>query len=111
MKTLKIDDNNNLVISQNNLQIIDGIDACAQDTKTRVGLVMGENPSDITEGIDFYNEVLGKLGGTDYILEAVRKRILANTEIVNVNSLNFVKKDNSLILTAKISTIYGVMEL
>ena len=62
MQTLRLDDGNNLVIADKGLVVIDGADACAQDTKTRIGLVRGENPYDTTEGVDYYNELLGKMG-------------------------------------------------
>lgn len=62
MQTLQLDANNNLLVTEKNLTVIDGIDACAQDTRTRVGLCRGENPYDVTEGADYFNELLGKMG-------------------------------------------------
>ena len=38
MQTLKLDENNNLVIFQENLQVEDGVEACAQDTRIRIWL-------------------------------------------------------------------------
>lgn len=113
MQTLKLDENNNLVLSRGELVVIDGIDACAQDTKTRIGLVRGENPYDITQGADYYNELLGKMGGTEYIREEVRKRILDNEEIVGIKLMT-IEEDHAnqqTTVTANIATIYGDIEL
>lgn len=111
MQTLKIDENNNVVVFQGNIQIIDGVEACAQDTKTRIGLCHGENPYNTGEGIDFFNNFLGKMGGQDYIREEIRQRIMANDEIVQVNSLDISHEKDKLIITSEISSVYGVFPL
>lgn len=113
MQTLKLDEANNLVVSAGGLIVIDGVEACAQDTKTRVGLVRGENPYDVTQGADYYNELLGKMGGTTYIREEIRKRILDNDEIIGIKQMA-VEEDRATqrtTLTANIATIYGDFEL
>lgn len=111
MQTLQLDEHNNLVFADGSLTVIDGINACAQDTKTRVGLCLGENPYDTEEGIDYFNSVLGKMGGVDNIREKIRKRITANDEIVQINSLQVKQNGKRLNITADISSIYGVFEL
>lgn len=111
MQTVQLDRNNNLVITNGSLTVIDGVDACAQDTATRVGLCAGENPMDTTEGIDYFNDILGKLGGLDYIREKIRKRILANDEIVQIENLEISAKDGEVNVIAEISSIYGVFEI
>lgn len=111
MQTVQIDADNNLIIVNGSLKVIDGVEACAQDTKTRVGLCQGENPFDTTEGIDYFNNILGKIGGFDYVREAVRKRILANDEIVQIESLNVTYNNRQLDVLADVSSIYGVFEL
>ena len=52
MESLKIDADNNLVLTQGNLAIAAGVDACAQDTRTRIGFARGENPYDTAAGQD-----------------------------------------------------------
>lgn len=111
MQTLKLDENNNLVIFQENLQVEDGVEACAQDTRTRIGLCRGENPYNTDDGADFFNEFLGKMGGRDYIREVIRQRILDNEEIVQVNSLRLSTEKDKLVISSEISSIYGVLTL
>lgn len=113
MQTLKLDDDNNLVIADKGLVVIDGVEACAQDTKTRIGLVRGENPYDTAEGADYYNELLGKMGGTAYIRAEISKRILANDEIVGIKRMTIDEDREAHVttLTANIATIYGDVQL
>ncbi len=111
MQTLLIDQNNNLILERNNMQVTDGIDACAQDTRTRVGIVRGENPFDTAQGADYFNELLGKMGGQDYLREAIRERIADNDEIVQINNLQVETDNDTTKVVSEISSIYGVFSL
>lgn len=111
MESLKIDADNNLVLTQGNLAIAAGIDACAQDTRTRIGFARGENPYDTAAGTDYFSTILGKMGGIDYIREQIRSRIMDNNEITQINNLALTYEDGALNLAAKISTIYGNISL
>ncbi len=107
MQTLKIDDNNNLVIANGSLVVIDGIEACAQDTKTRIGIVRGEDPYDTEKGVDFYNKMLGKMGGEDYIRSEIQKRINDSDEVLGITRMTMEHINNEINITADIATIYG----
>lgn len=111
MKTLQIDENNNLVMVQGRITVIDGIEACAQDTRTRVGICKGENPYNTEQGADYFNEILGKIGGEEYIRENIRSRILDNEEIVKINNMKVSRDKTTTSVTAEISSIYGVFTL
>ena len=111
MKTLQIDQNNNFVITQGSLKVIDGINACSQDIKTRIGLNVGEDLQDITKGINYFNEVLGKSVGEDDLKHQIRERILDSDEVLGVDSLEFKSENNKIILTSQITTEYGKVEL
>lgn len=111
MQTLQIDDRNNLVLSNTSLVVIDNVNACAQDTKTRVALCLGENPYNTNEGIDFFNNILGRMGGVDFIRESLRKRILDNDEIIEIRNLSIEKNGDVLNVVADIMSIYGVFEV
>lgn len=111
MQTLQLDEHNNLVLADGSLTVNEGINACAQDTKTRVGLCQGENPYNTEEGIDYFNEVLGKTGGIEGVREIIRRRIKDNDEIVQINRLSASSTNGILNVTAEISSIYGVFEL
>lgn len=111
MQTLKLDDNNNLVLNQNSLVILDNIEACAQDTRTRIALFKGEDFTDTTRGISYFDNVLGVYVGQDDIKNQIKKRILDNPEIYSINRINLTKTDNKVQLNTEINSIYGVLEL
>lgn len=111
MTTLQMDDNNNLVVQNHNLHTIHGISACAQDTKTRVGIVQGENPYNTEQGIAYFDDVLGKLGGTEYVKLAITDRILDNPEITGVTNIDITSNGDETTVTADVETIYGVTQI
>lgn len=111
MQTLKLDENNNLVLDKNNLQILNGIEACAQDTRTRVGICRGENPYNTSQGADYFGEILGKMGGQGYVRDIIRERIGDNEEIVQINSLEIFHNKETMQVVAEISSIYGVFTI
>lgn len=111
MQTLGIDDNNNLIIKQGSLLIKDEIEAYAQDLKTRIGLNARENPFDLSEGIDFDVDVLGKSGGKTYLKQAVRERILSFEGTDNIGVLEIEKIGDNVILTSEVESTYGRIRL
>ena len=111
MTTLQMDDNNNLVVLNRTLHTSTGIVACAQDTRTRVGIVQGENPYNTEQGIAYFDEILGKLGGVEYMRLAITSRILDNPEINGVTNLDIASEDGTTTITADVETRYGVTQL
>lgn len=107
MKTVWLDENNNLVLRAGSLQIKEGIEALAQDIKTRVGLYRGENRFDITEGIAYDDEMLGKFGGIEYYKQVIRNRIEGADEVEGVKRITVEKNGTQLTITADIKSIYG----
>lgn len=106
-----MDSNNNLVVQNHNLHTTHGIIACAQDTRTRVGIVQGENPYNTEQGIAYFDDVLGKLGGTEYVKLAISERILDNPEINAVTNIDITSKGDTTTVTADVETIYGVTQI
>jgi hypothetical protein len=111
MKTVFLDENNNIVLKAGNIQLKDGIEALAQDIKTRVGLYHGENRFDITEGIEYDNEILGKFGGMEYYRQIIRNRIEGAQEVEGVKRITLEKIGTQLKVTADIKSIYGDVAL
>lgn len=111
MQTVYLDEKNNLVLKSGSLQLKEGINALAQDIKTRVGLCRGENRFDILEGIDYDNEMLGKFGGAEFYKQTIRNRIAGNPEVEGVKSIELKKDGTQLTITADIKSMYGVFEI
>lgn len=107
MRTISLDENNNLNIVNGDMTFKTGITALAQDIKTRVGLYKGENRFDNTEGIDYDNDMLGKMAGIDYYKQAIRNRIEGNAEVEGVSNMTVEKSGTTLNITAEVQSIYG----
>lgn len=108
MRTLNTDKNGNLVISQARITTVTGIQALAQIIKNRLGLIKGENPYNLLQGIDYDNEFLGKFGGENYYKDAIRARILEDrTDIESINDVALTKDGQTVNLTVDIQSTYG----
>lgn len=107
MQSLGVNNENNLIIEQGSLIVKDGIEAFAQDIKTRIGLNARENPFDLSEGIDYDVDVLGKSGGKTYLKQAIRQRILSFDGVDNIGSLTIEQVGDNVTLTAEIESTYG----
>ena len=112
MQTLALDDKNNLMIKNGGLFMKKDIAALAQDTKTRVAMCAGENPFNILEGINYDNDMLGKLGGSSFYTQTIRNRILEHRDgIKNINDLILKRNADTLEVVAHIESNYGVFDL
>lgn len=111
MKTLALDNNYNLILSNNNLSIIENIEACAQDTRTRLGIIKGEDPLNTEIGIDYFNEALGSYGGESYLINLIKNRIKANEEIISIYKIEFNFDNNILKIISYINSIYGIFSI
>jgi hypothetical protein len=113
MQTLKLDNNNNLVITDSkDLKIIDEIEAFSQNIRTHLGLIKGENIFNIDEGIEYFDEILGKLGGVEYLKYLIRNRILEHPEVVEVENVEITKDNNdTAIIETSIISIYSKIYL
>lgn len=111
MQTLQLDENNNIKLNQNSLVILDNVEACAQDTRTRIALFKGEDFTDTTRGISFFDNILGVYVEQDDIKNQIKKRIMDNSEIYSINKITLSKQDNKIQLNTEINSIYGVLEL
>lgn len=111
MQTLQLDENNNIKLNQNSLVILKDVEACTQDTRTRIALFKGEDFTDTTRGISYFDNILGVYTSQEDIKNQIKKRIMDNPEIYSVNKITLSKQDNKIQLNTEINSIYGVLEL
>ncbi|MFV0627052.1 MAG: hypothetical protein ACK5N8_06875 [Alphaproteobacteria bacterium] len=104
---IKLDEKNNIVIKNGNIVILEGIEATAQNVRTRLGMCRGENIFNTEEGIDYDNEILGKYAGKTTIENIIRDRILEDSEVVSIFSLSMNFNQNTVELKTHINTVYG----
>ena len=111
MKTIQLDENNNIILSNGNIATIENIDALAQDLRTQLNLNKGENPFNTEQGIDYDNNILGKMGGIDYIKTQFRNRILENQEVASIRQIEVFNNSSNLNINVKINSIYGTLTI
>lgn len=82
MVSLQVDSSNNLVFGDN-LFTIDGLECLKQDARHKISMWAGENPYNITEGIN-YLEILRTANRNLFIAE-LRQALLKDDRILNVD--------------------------
>ena len=114
MQTIALNTDNNILLDNyGNISFKSDAEALAQDIANTLSLCRGENPYNVEEGINYDDEVLGKLGGMDYIEGQFRNRILENDEVISISRLdiNYNYDNRQLEITSNINSIYGSVSL
>ena len=112
MKTIELNENHNMIIDNlGNIATINNVEALAQDLSTSLLMNQGENPFDTNEGINYDDNILGKMGGIDYLKDQFLNRINENEEVVNVANIEIRNVDKTLQVQTDINTIYGAINL
>jgi len=103
MTSFKLDANNNIDY-QNNIFTIDGVEAVAQDIKTRLMMFRTEYPFDATIGLDYYD--LASQNNRTVIENAIISRVLEDKRIKSVKtiSVNFQNKNMNIRLECVLKT-------
>lgn len=107
MKTLKLNASGGLDVAGGNLSIAKDMGAAVQDLTSMIKLHSGENPDNLEEGINYLTPNINKLGGMNFIVESIRKRVLSHPEVTNIDSIKTKTDGDNFTLTLNIQTIYG----
>ena len=113
MKTLKTDEFNNLIFVCGSPGIVQGVDCAAQSMRCRIGLVIGENPDNEDQGIDYFTQFAGVFGGGDYLLQSVRDAAISDpdNEITMIKNIDIGRQNREVKITIKAVSIYGQFEI
>jgi hypothetical protein len=106
MKVRAIDSQNDWTFGKGKNDYKSGIDACAQNIKTRLQLFLGDCFFALENGIDWFN--LNGSKNIEMISISVRTTILNTPDVIGINSLS-ISLDNSRVLSFQYeaSTVYG----
>jgi hypothetical protein len=89
MVDFKLDGNDDLLIENNDLVLVDGLDAIAQDMQTRLQIFQGEWFLDTRIGVPWFQKILGSKSRSLVVKSVIRKSILTTPGILNILDLNF----------------------
>jgi hypothetical protein len=112
MADLKLDSEDDLAIENNDLVIIDGLDAIVQDLSTRLQFFQGEWFLDTRLGTPWFQKVLGKKPRLLIVKSVVRKAILTTPGVRSILDLNldFEGVTRLLSITGRVNTVEGEFE-
>lgn len=110
-ETIALNERGIVLDSAGNIKILSGVEAVAQDVKSRILFNKGENPYDLQDGIAYDSDVFGKFGGEEYLREIFSRQIGASDEITDVRNVRFTRNGNALEVSAEVFTIYGVVNV
>lgn len=94
-------------------QFTDSVEEIAQTVKTRLRLFLGEYFRDVTDGVPWWESILGKEGTLSSKEAIIKSRILRTDGVIRLVSFSTDFDINTRIYTvnAGILTKYGVTEL
>ena len=89
MASIRLDDNNNIVLENNNAVIIDGREAIEQHLTIRFKFFFGEWFLDTSLGVPYYEDVLIKRPSFIVVNEVLKNVILETPGVTSIESFNF----------------------
>lgn len=109
MASIAIDSTNDILITNNELTLITGVDEVAQVLRQKLRVFQGEWFLDTREGIPYFQEILKKNPNPVTVDSLFKKEILNSPGIIELQSftLDIVGRTLSLKFTAL--TIYGIL--
>lgn len=109
---LKLDSNDDLAIENNDLILLDGLEAIQQDVDNSLSFFQGEWFLDLRWGVPYYQDILGKKPRLNVIKSILTEAILKVNGISTVFDLEVDFDGNTRILSVsfRASTVEGVLE-
>lgn len=110
--TVQSNENNDLFCPDGrHLNILSGIDACAQATRGRCLIRRGEDIFNTLIGVDYLRNILTSNPDYDAARRDLIREISRGQDIISVESLEINTKGSTFEFTAEILTIYGETEI
>ena len=106
-RDLLLDSDGDLDMSTNDLALIAGIDACAQEIKTRLGDFKGEWFLDLDSGFPYFQEVLGKKYNQGIMEQIYRAQISPVDGVDSIEELLCSWNGNTRTMTVSWRVLYG----
>jgi hypothetical protein len=110
---LKFDEDTwDIIIENQDIQFVSGIDATKQYLRQRLGFFRGEDPFDLTRGIPYHDEIFKKRFNP-IVIDSIFKEVILNTPgIIELNKfeLDYDIGTRELNLVFKVITIEGIID-
>ena len=111
MKTLSVNSNNDIHISNGSIVMSDGLRALAYTAEQNVKTLLGELVFDTTAGVDYFGVAWNGKPNVTQLENYIRTQILNTDGVTNIQSLTVFAQSDNFSYTAVIETIYGEAKL
>jgi hypothetical protein len=85
---LKLDGNHDVLIEDDDLVLVDGVDAVAQDVDIRLQFFLGEWFLDTRLGIPYYQQILGEKPRLGAVASIIRKAIFTTPGVISISDFD-----------------------
>jgi hypothetical protein len=109
MTTIRIGQDNDIQIDNNNLTLIEGREEIAQVLRQRLRVFLGEWFLDTREGIDYYGQILKKLPDPGQVDSLFKNEILTSPGVIELIDFNLEIEGRQLQLTFTARTADGII--
>lgn len=110
LTTFKVDENGDLfLVDGANLGLIFDEEAVAQDVGQATKMLLGENPYDTTQGVDYFGTVFSPQPDYDAFRVQLAREALTIPDTTGVLGVELSKEGNNLIFKMEVATVYGIV--
>lgn len=107
MKTMRLKDGDLCLCAEGNIEFMDGLQATMQTCENYARAALGEMVTQTDQGMPFFQSAFGRQPDVQ-LFEAWFRRRMAKVEgVVAVREFDAVIRDDELIYSAVIETVYG----
>lgn len=112
MVDIKLNGNHDITFEDDELVLVEGKEAIAQDVLVRLQFFQGEWKLDIRIGVPYFQKILGAKPRLTLVRSIIRDAILSTPDIESVNDLivNFTLSTRVLSVSFTAETADGVVE-
>ncbi len=106
--TIKTTENNDFYVDEfNNMVFIEGVDACAQDTRSNCLMRVGENIFNVREGVGYFEYIFAPQQSYEEARKSLATAILASPDVISIEQLTITIDGEVFNWSARVMTIYG----
>lgn len=108
IKTLQTNEFGDLyVVDGSSLGLLDGKDAAVQDVGSATKKILGENPFNSLEGVDYFGTVFSPSPDYDQFRLQLTEAALTVPDVTEVTSIEITKEGDQVNYVMQINTVYG----
>lgn len=106
--SIKTNQSNDLYLPDGrNLELVQDMDACVQDTRSKTLMRTGEDIYDATAGVDYFQYIFSPQQSYDDARQSLTDAILSGPDITGIESLEIQIDSGTFFFEATVVTPYG----